>query len=327
MSSQINHTRSKSDCQTSFKKINIVKSNNASSKIQISKEVIGPSNILKKNINLSKGKVMSIKPSFVSKNNPFYGSQKSPSVKMINVKANIPKKPTTKDISLNISMNPNNLNNSNHDINSKLSNNHTKSMLAMATFGSKIPLSNCLNLLQPKTSSGQLRIRRNVKKIDISNQSMNADSFTTGITEKTTRFADKSINISSHRLNHYNISKDNKTNLTMTMSSERVNTTDKPGNSRIKSKSPIKLSTIKTKENQRNFSPCFFNGNNNKNIPTNREYSKNKLINNNSKLGTNINNLKKKDKGSSPFFLIKNQPNQKINFREMNTSPFIRVKT
>ena len=51
------------------------------------------------------------------------------------------------------------------------------------------------------------------------------------------------------------------------------------------------------------------------------------LINNNSKLGTNINNLKKKDKGSSPFFLIKNQPNQKINFREMNTSPFIRVKT
>ena len=73
MSSQINHTRSKSDCQTSFKKINIVKSNNASSKIQISKEVIGPSNILKKNINLSKGKVMSIKPSFVSKNNPFYG--------------------------------------------------------------------------------------------------------------------------------------------------------------------------------------------------------------------------------------------------------------
>jgi hypothetical protein len=333
MSSIINHKRSISGTQTYVKRISNAKPGNVGSKNISQKESLTPSKNIVKISNPTQTKLISIKPSILSIKNPFFESQKHSSLQSMYEKNKVQKKnEMKKDSSLNLSNNQTNLNNSINHIYHNVSHNQTKSLSAIVTFGNKIPLNRAQNLLREKPSSSQIKLKRNVKKMDISNQSLSGDSFTTGITtEKTSRINDKSFNISSRRLNNSNVSRDaNKSNLTMTMSSERVSTIDKlkPKPKNFLTRSPDTKKPNTSESQQRDISPSFYNGNSNIHkpiIPINRETSKHKIPLNN-KVRNNILSVKPVvDKSTSPFKLVKNEP-KKNNFRDMNTSPLLRVR-
>ena len=331
MSSVIFHKRSISGNQPSINKINNLKSNGNISKNRTQKDSLTPSKNIQKNSNLSQAKMQSFKPPIVPLKNPFSNSQKTPIQLLYDKNYFAKKKELTKEFSLNLSENPNNLNNSNNNnIYQKTDNTtKTKSSTSIPSIDKKIPLNKINDRITDKLGNCQIKLKRNGKKMDISNQSLSSESFTTGITEKTSRIGDKSINISSRRLNNSSISKDKKINVSLNKSSERVFFADKikKSNGNLFTKSPNNLNTNTNESHQRNISPSFFNGNKdniNKAESFVKEESKAKLNSSGKLINNNVNINSNREKKISPFRVTNNEATKTV-FREMNTSPLIRV--
>jgi hypothetical protein len=330
MSSMIYHKRSISGNQPSVNKINNLKPNAIISKNRTQKDTLTPSKNIQKNSNTSQEKIQTFKHAIISLKNPFLNSQKTPIQLLYDKNSFAKRKELTKEFSINLSENPNNMNNSSNNVYQKTDNtSKTKSTAAIPSIDKKIPLNKMNDRLKEKLSNCQIKLKRNGKKMDISNQSLSSESFTTGITEKTSRVADKSINMSSRRLNNSNVSKENKINVKINKSTERVSYEDKvkKSNGNLSSRSPISLVANTHASNHRNISPSFFNGkkeNTNKTESFAKEESKGKL-NSSSRLINNFVNMNSnRDKKISPLRTMNNEPN-KTAFREMNTSPLLRV--